>query len=463
MSIAFGSINTGLPKDIVQQLVKVEEIPITRMEARKEKVESKKKLLTDLSKRVEDLKGEVAKNRGMRSFRELSVDAETDAVKVVLDKNQAVPGSWQFEVMSLAKKSSVYTNGVEDKDKTYTGVGYISYALPDGSSRKIFVGSENANLTGIAKIINTNSEMGVKASVVNDGKSKDEPWRLVLALDKAGDAYKATWPDFYFVDGVTDLYIEDQREGVDAKVRIDGFEMELPENKIKDVIPGAVVDLKKAKPGEEFTITVKEDTVKITEKMTTIVDKINSVLAFIKEQNSLTEKSDTSRTLGGDSTLTQLEGRLRNVIFTPVSTSSGMKRIGDLGVTFTREGILGFDATNFEKALSADYRAASEIVIGQYRPDGTKTDGFLDNMSTMVDQLLAKPWGAISGRSKGLQTNIDQIDRQIENKRRMVEQKQRILQDKFSRLEETMSRIKGQGAGLAGLQGAAMPGSQQLG
>ena len=168
MSIAFGSINTGLPKDIVQQLVKVEEIPITRMEARKEKVESKKKLLTDLSKRVEDLKGEVAKNRGMRSFRELSVDAETDAVKVVLDKNQAVPGSWQFEVMSLAKKSSVYTNGVEDKDKTYTGVGYISYALPDGSSRKIFVGSDNANLTGIAKIINTNSEMGVKASVVND-------------------------------------------------------------------------------------------------------------------------------------------------------------------------------------------------------------------------------------------------------------------------------------------------------
>jgi hypothetical protein len=40
----------------------------------------------------------------------------------------------------------------------------------------------------------------------------------------------------------------------------------------------------------------------------------------------------------------------------------------------------------------------------------------------------------------------------------MISQKEEILKAKFARLEETISRIKGQGAGLAGMQQ-----SQQLG
>lgn len=462
MSISFGSIGTGLPKDIVDQLIKAEKIPIDRLEARKGKIENKKKLVGELSTSVENMRGEIFKNRGFRSFRELKVDAESDAVKISLDKNLANTGSWQLEVVQLAQKSSIFSNGVEDKDKTYLGVGYISYELPNGENREVYVSAEDSSLTGIAKLINADSDNGMRASVVNDGKDKDKPWRLVVALDKTGDLNKAQWPYFYMVDGVEDLYIDEHRDGRDAKIKLDGFEVEIPENKAKDIIPGAVIDLKKAKPGEEFSIQITEDSQKITEKFSAIIEHINEVLKFIKAQNSMDEKTDSSQTLGGDSTLRTLEGKIRSTIFQPIQTSKGARRIGELGVTFGKDGLIGFDAAKFEKVVSDDYQSAAEVIVGVFNRNGGKTNGFIDNIYDLTGMTLEKPFGLLSNKKSGLQHGIDQIDRQIETKNRLIEQKERVLKDKFARLEETMARIKSQGAGLAGL-GAQQAGVQQLG
>src|SRR5690606_10836486 len=103
----------------------------------------------------------------------------------------------------------------------------------------------------------------------------------------------------------------------DAKVKLDGFEVEVPSNRVTDLIPGLTIDLKKAKPGEEISLEVTEDVAKIGSKITTLFDSINNLLKFIKDQNTLDAKSDTSRTLGGDLTLTTIESKIRTAIFTP--------------------------------------------------------------------------------------------------------------------------------------------------
>ncbi len=119
MGISFGSINSGLPKDIVKQIIDAEKIPIQQMEARKGKVEGKKALLDQLTKLVDGMRGEVLKNKSSRSLRELAVNTgESTNVTVTADKNVAEPGKYQLEVVSLAQKSSAISNGVEDKDKT---------------------------------------------------------------------------------------------------------------------------------------------------------------------------------------------------------------------------------------------------------------------------------------------------------------------------------------------------------
>lgn len=463
MGIAFGSINSGLPKDIVQQIVEAEKIPIKQMEGRKGKIEDKKALVGQLTSLVEAMRGEILKNKGARSLREVKVNTgDNPNIAVTADKNVAEPGKYNLEVVSLAQKSSAVSNGVEDKDKTYVGVGYIKAVLPNGDTKEIYVNEESATLSGIAKLINADTELGMKAHVVNDGKDEDEPFRLIISMQETGDGNKAEFPYLYLVDGEVDLYFDQEKPAQDAKVKLDGFEIEVPGNKLTELIPGVTIDLKKAKPGEEINIEVQEDIEKIGGKINGLVENINNVLKFIKDQNTLNEKSDTSRTLGGDLTLTTIESKIRSAVFTPIMTDKGPVRIGDLGITFERSGLLKLDQPKFEAALSKDYKMVSQVVTGSYTLAGGKVNGFVDALETAAQALLNVPNGALVTRKNGLQSQITQIDRQITNRQRMITQREEILKAKFARLEETMSRIKGQGAGLAGLGGGGAP-TQQLG
>lgn len=461
MGISFGSINSGLPKDIVQQIVEAEKIPIQQMEARKGKINDKKALVQQLTSLMENMRGEVLKNKNARSLRELAINTgDNKNISVTADKNIADPGKYQLEVVSLAQKSSAISNGVEDKDKTYIGVGYIRAVMPNGEEKEIYVDEKNATLSGIAKLINADSDLGMKATVVNDGKSEDEPWKLMISMSETGDANKAEFPYLYLVDGEVDIYFENERPAQDAKIKLDGFEIEVPQNKVTDLIPGVTIDLKKAKPGEEINIEITEDIQKIGGKISGLIDNINNVLKFIKDQNTLDEKTDTQRTLGGDSTLTTIESRLRAAIFANIPTDSGPKRMGDLGVTFQRDGLLKFDQAKFEQALSADYKSVAQTLTGKYSLQGGKTNGFVDILDETARILLSQPTGVLPTRKGGLQSQVNQIDRQIATRQRIIAQKEEVLKAKFARLEETISKIKGQGAGLAGF--AAPPGIQQL-
>jgi flagellar hook-associated protein 2 len=461
LGISFGSINSGLPKDIVQQIVEAEKIPIKQMEERKGKISDKKALVQQLTSLVENMRGEVLKNKNARSLRELAINTgDNKDIAITADKNVADPGKYQLEVLSLAQKSSAISNGVEDKDKTYIGVGYIKAVLPNGDTKEIYVDEAHASLTGVAKLINGDPDLGMKATVVNDGKGEDEPWKLMISMSETGDDNKVEFPYLYLVDGEVDIYFENERPAQDAKVKLDGFEVEVPSNKITDLIPGVTIDLKKAKPGEEINIEITEDIQKIGGKISSLVDNINNVLKFIKEQNTLDEKTDTQRTLGGDSTLTTIESRLRSAIFSTIQTDAGPMRMGDLGLTFQRDGLLKLDTAKFESVIAKDYKAVAQVLTGKYTPEGGKTNGFVDILDEAAKILLSQPAGVLPNRKGGLQSSINQIDRQIANRQRIIAQKEEVLKAKFARLEETISKIKGQGAGLAGF--AAPPGMMQL-
>lgn len=456
VGISFGSINTGLPKDIVKQLMDAERMPLQKMEASKSKFEAKKLLVAELTKLVEEIKGIVSTTVDERGLRELRVDANDELVSIDLDKDTVSPGSYQFEVVKMAQTSTALSSGFPDKDETSVGVGFIQYALPNGENFDLYIDKEHSTLEGIAKLINSNETNGVRATVVNDGGGSDEPWRLVLSLKNTGDDNYAEFPYFYFVDGDQDFYLEYEREAHDAVVKLDGFEMEVPENKVKDLIPGATINLKKARPGEEFTIKISEDTAAITEKINNLIEKVNAVLLFINKQNALDEKSDTSRTLGGDVTLQSLESRLRNIIFRDVNTSQGPKRVGDLGIVFQRNGTIMLDKQKFNSSISANYKLSAEILTGARNlQEGTQTPGFIDNLAEFVTAVTRPPEGMLINRNRGLQANIDQIDRRIEDKQRVLEQKEINLKNKFSRLESTISRLKGQSAGLSALAQSA--------
>ena len=61
MGLSFGSINTGLPKDIVKQLIAADKLPITQMEDRKTRLAEKNKLVTELTDLMQKLQADIGK------------------------------------------------------------------------------------------------------------------------------------------------------------------------------------------------------------------------------------------------------------------------------------------------------------------------------------------------------------------------------------------------------------------
>ncbi len=150
-------------------------------------------------------------------------------------------------MIELAQKAAAITNGFPDKDKTKIGVGYFQFETPDGD-KEIYINGENSTLEGVAKQINA-SGMGVKASVINDRSDGDEPYKLMVSGDNVGSDKAIKYPTLYFLDGDQDIYFDQEKEAKNGKVKVDGFEFEIGDNKVPDIVPGVTLDLKQANPG----------------------------------------------------------------------------------------------------------------------------------------------------------------------------------------------------------------------
>ncbi len=454
-AITFGGINTGLPPNIVEQLIEAEKIPIKNMQTQKGKSENRMKLVTEIETKINDIQGKIGELTNSKGFTDIKLNSsDPNVINGTVDPSLASSGQWTVEIDKLAEKAAAITNGFPDKDNTQLGVGYFRFKTPDGD-KSVYINGNNNTLEGAAKAIN-NARVGVRASIINDRKDTDNPFKLVISAEGVGAEKGIEYPTLYFLDGDQDLYFDSKKEAANGLVKVDGFEFEIADNNLKDLIPGINLELKKASPGNPVTLSVKEDHEVIAGKVKGFVDSMNAVLSFIQAQNKLEKNTDTSQTLGGDGLLRTVESRLRQLLQNPQYGIKGpIKLMSDIGIRFTRAGVLELDQKKFETILGGNPDAVHTFLVG----DGFNT-GFVPSLKREIGNLLNSSFGPIANRKRGLQDKINDFDRRIETKEKQLTKKEEQLREKFSRLEETMSRLKSQGSAVAALGGGGFGGQQ---
>jgi flagellar hook-associated protein 2 len=454
--ITLGSINTGLPPDIVQRLVDAERQPIQQLEAKKANEETKLKLVQDLLTRISGVGAGVSDLNRFKKFRDLIAGVgRPDLMDVAVDKNLAETGTYQIEVLQLAGRSSMMSNGFEDPDETEVGVGYFSYTLPNGETKEVYVSDEDSTLSGMAKLINRQKGLNLNAIVVDDGTGSENPWRLIVTHTGTGEINDAEFPDFYFLDGDDDFYLDKDKPAQNSVLRVNGFDVEFPGNKINSLLPGVTLDLKDAAPGKEFTLSIKEDIKSIRGKIEAMVKNLNEVLTFVQNQNKLDKDSNTRNSLGGDVTLQTLESRVRQMVLEPMNTEYGQIRLADMGIVFNKTGLLDTDAGKLEHVLNERFDAVAQFFTG-IEDDGT---GFASKLTNTI-QGMTRQEGVVASRAEGIKRRIKDIDQQIEAKQRQVDQTERNLKEKFAKLESTIAKLKGQQGAAAAIGGgnSGLPG-----
>lgn len=445
---------SGLPPNIVDQLVEAERIPLKQIEVKKTKQEDNLKLVTDLETKVGEINKNLTELTNTKGFVDTQlVSGDPNVIDGSVDPGTVVNGEYSLEVMQLAQKPGAMSNGFPDKDKTQMGVGYLKFQTSDGV-KEVYINGKNSTLSGVANQINS-ANIGMRATIVEDKRDKDNPYRMLVSGLKTGDDNRVEFPTIYLLDGDQDMFFDQAREAQNAKLKLDGFEIETPGNVITDLIPGVTLNLKQANPGREVRLTVKENLEAVSGKIKSFVDAYNGALAFIQNQSKMQKGANGKEALGplgGDSMTRQIENSLRRVMLAPqMGIESSIRTMNQLGIEFNRNGTLNFTQEKFNKILSAKPQDVSNF----FRGDGLST-GFVSTIKRELGNLQNPSFGVLANRKKGIQDKINRFNQQIDMKERQLEKKEDSLRRKFADLEQKMSKINSQGAAVAGI-GAGLP------
>ncbi len=445
--ISFGGIASGLPPNMVEQIMASERIPIQTLEGKKEGINAKMSLVGDLETRLRSVGDTLGNIVGAGGFKDYSLELSQEGIVAgTVDVDNAQTGSWSIEVLKLPVSAGTVTNGFPDRDRTQVGVGYLKFETPEGT-KEVYLNDTNNTLSGVARAINE-AGVGVKASIVADADDSDYPHKLILSSDKYGNNNDIKFPTVYLLDGDHDFFFENQRQAENGKIKMNGFEIEVDAKKLESLVPGVNLRLLSAEPGKEVTVAVSENYEAIKGKMSEFVDSMNSVLGFIQQQNAMDENTDTTKTLGGDSMLRSVELRLKNMLQSgSYSSKPGVHRLSDLGVEFNRSGTLDFKQEKFDQVLQSNPSGVVKFLRG----DGSRGSGFITKVRDMIKNNVNTQYGVIANRKSGLENNLRRIDQSIENKERLLAQKEDGLRRKFARLEETMGKLKAQGGAVAAM------------
>lgn len=451
-SVRLTGFSGAIPPNLVDQLVDAERIPVKQLEAKKVKQEETIKLVGELETKVSDITKNMGELVGIKGFSDLKlVTGDANVIDGSVDPAAAPTGEYSIEVLQLAQKPGAMSNGFPDKDKSQVGVGYIKFETNEGT-KEVYINGNNSTLEGVVNTIN-NSNTGLRANILEDRKDPDNPFKLIITGLKTGDNKNVSFPKIYMLDGDQDLYFESERPSQNAKIKVDGFEVEVPENKIDNLIPGVSLDLKSAAPGKEIKIHVKEDLEKISGKVKGFVDAYNAALGFIQGQAKLQKGGDGREKLGplgGDSMLRTIESTLRRIIQNPILGQKGkIERLNQLGIEFNRNGTLNYSEEKFNKTLNSDPVSVAAFLRG----DGFNT-GFVPVVKREIGNLLNGQFGAIANRKKGLQDKVNRMNDQISQKERQIEKKEEMLRKKFADMEAKVSSMQGQGNAFKAMQGA---------
>ena len=117
-------------------------------------------------------------------FNRTEINISDDSILSANAGSSITNGTYSIQVLELAHNQQMASQGFDDATTSTFGTGEIKLALGDDSQTTVEISSGNNSLIGIKDAIN-NANIGISASIINDGSSS-KPFRLLITADETG-------------------------------------------------------------------------------------------------------------------------------------------------------------------------------------------------------------------------------------------------------------------------------------
>lgn len=468
-TVSFSGLATGLnTASIISQLMAVARQPETLLQSQQTTDQNKIAEFDKIESALTNLQTVVQGFNTPETFSSMQATSSNSSGVSVSAAGAATTGTHTVRVTSLATNYRQVSAGVASSTQTIFGTG--SFTISDGvggdTPVTVNIAHGQNSLQGIASAINA-SGANVTASIVNDGAN----YRLVVtgndtntySFNFSGLTQDGTSNTPVNAPTLLDSTDPTYQAGAPAQFTVDGIPMTSASNTVTNAIQGVTLNL--LSQGASSTISVSNDTSSVTNKINSFVTAYNSAMSLVNSESAYNSTSKTAGVLAGDMTVQTVKTQLQSLLTAIVPGSSSIRSLADLGVTVDEQtGALSLNSTTLSNALSNHYNDVVNLFThngdsivtlpsGQY--------GIAQQFNMMIQSMVAPYVAGFSGSGSieiaknSLNTNISDINNQINDMEQRFTQMQTNLQNEFNSLETTVSNLQSQGNTLLSYLGVS--------
>lgn len=451
-TISFGGLGNGLDfGQVVDQLVKASRIPVDRLNATKDDLNSKSTDYATLSTKLIALQSAADKLRLPDSFDRASVSVSDSAVLTATGSSSAVQGSYTVKVTQLAQSHQITNKAAKAVSSTTTdivngGSGTFTFRVGSGTDQSVSL-SATATIDDLKTAIN-DLGAGVTASVVNAGSEESPAYRLVLTASSTGTGNEVTIvadnTDLDFLNssgtGGTDTLLGAQ----DAVIvvgdpSLNPLTFQRSSNTITDAITGVTLTLTKTTGSSTISVNVSRDISAVQTNIKDLATAYNDVVKFINERNTYDITTKKGGIFFNEPTVRTVLSQVRTALSSVVPGLTTYASVGDIGFKTERDGTVTVEEAKLNAALSSNYTAVKNLFVNQ-----TGSTGVAQLLNAAVDTLDDIESGALTLRKGGLTDQISDLTDEIARKEDSIAQYEERLRNQYAALDGLLRQMQSQ-------------------
>ena len=353
MAISSAGIGSGLDvAKIVEQTVAAEKVPLKKLEYKAEGIQTQISTYGEIKSLTSKLGDIVSKLTRDSAWNGVSISSSNPTLSGTMT-GIAATGTYNIQVTDLAQAQTTVLGGAGGaalpKDQAMGAAGTIKLTM--GTESKDIAIESSDTLTKIATKINE-AGMGIQASIVTNVDGQE---RLMLRSKETGTDKAFTVdlsaapaaPAALAVLGQTTT-----QTAKNAKVELNGMEVESSTNTFANTIPGMSFTVSEVVTSTAATLNVKADTEAMKKNIQEFVDTYNELNDLLTQSTKYVEESKTAGVLQGDSATVSLQNSLRMLTQGISGSTGGLTRLAEIGIQMQEGGKLSTDTTKLDKALT---------------------------------------------------------------------------------------------------------------
>jgi len=398
MAITSAGLGSGLDvESIISGLMSVERRPLQAVATQKTAFQSKISAYGTLKSALTSFQTSVSALSSASKFNaQKATSSNTNILTATSTSGSATIGNYDISVSQLAKSQKLASTGFTNiTDTVGTGTMTISFgkytaadsdplttddntfaANANKTDITLTIDSSNNTLAGIRDAINAQNA-SVSATIVNDGTAN----RLVITSKDSGEvnSLKISVADvdgdnLDSTSGLSRLAYDptastnagknmlQMQAAKDAKLNIDGIEIQKSSNTITDAIDGLTLNLLKTTDVDEtISLDVASDKETIQKSVQEFVDTYNKLDSTLRDLTKIDTADKTKNgKLVGDASVRTITNQLRAIMTNSVGSGT-LTTLNDVGITFQSDGKLALDSTRLTTAVNENFSDIAKL------------------------------------------------------------------------------------------------------